>query len=223
MEPLAENLIADHLPAVRPADTGQQVLNLMDVYRVTQLPVVKEKEYLGMITDKLIYDLNLAGERMEAHTLPLHTPHVHAGQHLFEVAAVMYKLNLEVIAVVDDEHNYLGAILLKDISARLARLFSVTEPGGVIILRTTWNNYSSSQISQIIEGNDTRILSLFVSRSEKSDLIDVTIKLDKVDLSAVIQTFTRYNYEIAAVYMDDSMLDDMYEDRLEQFLKYLNM
>ena len=51
----------------------------------------------------------------------------------------------------------------------------------------------------------------------------MTIKLDKVDLSAVIQTFTRYNYEIAAVYMDDSMLDDMYEDRLEQFLKYLNM
>ncbi|HOY52029.1 MAG TPA: hypothetical protein PLX49_09695 [Prolixibacteraceae bacterium] len=135
----------------------------------------------------------------------------------------MYKLNLEVIAVVDSSHNYLGAILLRDLSARLARLFSVTEPGGVLILRTTWNKYSTSQISQIIEGNDTRILSLFVSRTEKSDLIEVTIKLDKVDLSAVIQTFTRYDYEIAAVYMDDSMLNDMYEDRLEQFLKYLNM
>jgi CBS domain-containing protein len=223
LEALAENLIAENLPAVRPTDTGQQVLNLMEACRVTQLPVVKEKEYLGLISDRLVYDFNLTGERIEQHTMPLHTPHVHAGQHLFEVAAVMYKLNLEVIAVVDSSHNYLGAILLRDLSARLARLFSVTEPGGVLILRTTWNNYSTSQISQIIEGNDTRILSLFVSRTEKSDLIEVTIKLDKVDLSAVIQTFTRYDYEIAAVYMDDSMLNDMYEDRLEQFLKYLNM
>lgn len=220
---LAEKLISESLPVVTPADTGQQALTLMELYRVSQLPVVKEREYLGLISDRLIDDLNLAGEKIEQHTLQLHTPHVHAHQHLFEVAAVMYKLNLDVIAVVDEEHNYLGAITLVGVSARLAQLLSVTEPGGVIILRTTWNNYSASQISQIIEGNDTRILGLFVNRTENSDSIEITMKLNKVELSAVIQTFTRYDYEIAAVYSDESMLSDMYEDRMEQFLRYMNI
>jgi len=100
---------------------------------------------------------------------------------------------------------------------------SLLEPGGIIILETTWNNYSASQISQIVEGNDARILSLFVTRISQTDNIEVMLKLDKVDLSSVIQTFTRYDYQIAAVYMDDSALNDMYEDRLGQFLRYLNI
>jgi hypothetical protein len=62
-----------------------------------------------------------------------------------------------------------------------------------------------------------------VNRTENSDSIEITMKLNKVELSAVIQTFTRYDYEIAAVYSDESMLSDMYEDRMEQFLRYMNI
>jgi len=220
---IAEKLLSETLPVMRPEDTGQQALNLMDDYRVSHLPVVKEKEYLGLISDKLIEDLSLTGERIEAHVMQLHTPHVHAKQHLFEVASVMYKLNLTVVPVVDEEHNYIGAITLSDVAARFAQLMSFSEPGGIIILESTWNNYSASQIAQIVEGNDARILSLFVSRVSSSDHISIMLKLDRVDLSAVIQTFTRYDYQISAVYMDDAMLDDMYEDRLEQFLRYMNI
>jgi Mg/Co/Ni transporter MgtE len=135
----------------------------------------------------------------------------------------MYKLNLTLIPVVDEEHNYLGSITLSNVSAIFAQMMSLLEPGGIIILETTWNNYSASQISQIVEGNDARILSLFVTRISQTDNIEVMLKLDKVDLSSVIQTFTRYDYQIAAVYMDDSALNDMYEDRLGQFLRYLNI
>jgi signal-transduction protein with cAMP-binding, CBS, and nucleotidyltransferase domain len=220
---IAENLIAETLPVMRPGDTGQQALNWMDVYRVSHLPVVKEREYLGLISDKLIYDLNLTEESIDFHTMQLHTPHVHPRQHIFEVASIMYRLNLSVLPVVDDDHNYTGAITLDGLSGRFARLFSLQEPGGIIILQTTWNNYSASQISQIVEGNDARILGLFVNRIEQSDNLEVTIKLDKVDLSSVIQTFTRYDYLISAVYMDDSMLNDMYEDRMEQLLRYMNI
>ncbi len=220
---IAEQLISETLPVMKPADTGQQALNLMDVYRVSHLPVVKDREYLGLISDKLIEDLNLAEERIEAHVMQLHTPHVHAKQHLFEVASVIYKLNLTVVPIVDEEHNYIGAITLNDVAGKFAQLMSFLEPGGIIILETTWNNYSASQICQIVEGNDARILSLFVSRISQSDNISIMLKLDKVDLSSVIQTFTRYDYQISTVYMDDSTLTDMYEDRLEQFLRYMNI
>lgn len=67
---MAENLIAENLPAVRPTDTGQQVLNLMEACRVTQLPVVKEKEYLGLISDRLVYDFNLTGKGLNSTPCP---------------------------------------------------------------------------------------------------------------------------------------------------------
>ncbi len=220
---IAENLIVETLPVMRPGDTGQQALNWMDLYRVSHLPVVKEKEYLGLISDRLIYDLNLTDESIDFHTMQLHTPHVHPRQHIFEVASIMYQLKLSVIPVVDDDHNYIGAITLDRLSVRFAQLFSLQEPGGIIILQTTWDNYSASQISQIVESNDLRILGLFVNRIEHSDNLEVTIKLDKMDLSSVMQTFTRYDYLISAVYMDESMLNDMYEDRMEQLLRYMNI
>lgn len=220
---VAENLISEILPVLQPSDTGQQALNLMDVFRVSHLPVVREKEYLGLISDQFIYDRNLAEESIENHLSHLNTPHVLPDQHIIEVASLMYKLNISVIPVTDKDHTYIGSITILDISRQFAQLISLQEPGGIIILQTSPNNYSASQISQIVEGNDSRILSLFVSRITGSDILEVTIKLDKVDLASVIQTFTRYNYNITSVFMDESILDDMYEDRLEQFLHYMKV
>ncbi len=155
--------------------------------------------------------------------MQLHTPHIHENQHIVEVASAMYKLGVTVLPVVNDAHTYKGCIILSDISREFARMLSLNEPGGVIILNIPDQSYSVSQISQIVESNDTRLLSLFASKPADSDMLQVTIKLNKVDLSGVIRTFERYDYQIASVFMDDSMLHDLYEDRLEQFIRYLNI
>jgi acetoin utilization protein AcuB len=220
---IAINLISETIPVLLPSDTGQQALNLMDVFRVSHLPVVKEKAYIGLVSDKFIEDMNLSEIQLDAQNQVFPAPHIHPQQHLFEVAAIIYKLKLSLLPVVDEDHNYMGSIILSDLSQHLTQLLSISEPGGVIVLQIPRHNYSASQISQIIEGNDARILSLTVNKTDETDNLEVTIKLDRVDISAVIQTFTRYDYQIAAVYMDDSMLHTLYEDRLELFLRYMNI
>jgi CBS domain-containing protein len=220
---LAEELISETLPVLRPSDTGQQALNLMDVFRISHLPVVSEGEYLGLISDIIIYDRNIMEDRIENHLAHLPTPNIIRDKHIIEAASLMYKMNAVVLPVTDGEHTYIGSITLFDISRHFARLFSIPDPGGIIILETAPNNYSASQISQIVEGNDTRILSLFVNRMPGSENLEITLKLDKVDLSSVVQTFTRYNYTISAVYMDESVLNDLYEERMEQFIRYLKV
>lgn len=219
----AKELISDIIPVLKPEDKGQTALNWMDTFRVSHLPVVKEEEYLGLISDKFIYDLNLNEEVIDKHIMQLHTPHIHENQHIVEAASVMYKLLVTVLPVVNDVHTYKGCIILPDISREFARMLSLDEPGGVIILNIPDHSYSLSQISQIVESNDTRLLSFFALKPVDSDMLQVTIKLNKVDLSGVIRTFERYDYQIASVFMDDSMLQDLYEDRLEQFIRYLNI
>ncbi len=220
---VAENLINATLPVLHPSDTGKQALALMDRFRVSHLAVVSGEEYLGLINDKFIGDLKLAENTLESEISLLSKPHVHTGYHLLEVASLMQALHLSLVPVLDEEHHYKGALALTNLSGVFFQMVSLQDPGGILVLQTPRNNYSTVQISQIIEGNDARILCLFVSRIPESDNLEVTLKLDKVDLSSVIQTFTRYGYQISAAYMDDSVLYDLYEDRMEQFLRYINV
>lgn len=220
---LAEKLISDVVPSVKSSEMGQKALNWMDVLRVSHIPVVDDNKYLGLVSDKLIYDLNLLEEPIEKELNKLDTSHAHKSQHIFEVAILMYKLKLSVLPVVDTDHYYIGAITLYDLARRFARLFSLQEVGGVIVLEMNVNDYSLSQISQIVESNDTKVLSFFMNRIPGTSNLDLILKLDKEDLSPVIQAFTRYNYNVKAVYMDDSMLNDLYKDRYEQFMKFMNI
>lgn len=220
---LAEKLISDVVPSIQRSEKGQKALNWMDVFRVSHLPVLDGKKYLGLVSDKIIYDFDLLDKPIENELDKLNTTHVHQEQHIFEVAILMYKLKLSVIGVLTNEHEYLGVITLYDLSRRFARLFSLQEIGGVIVLEVNVNDYSLVQISQIVESNDTKILSFFLNRISGTNRLEIILKLDKEDLSPVIQSFSRYDYQIKAVYLDNSMLSDLYQDRYDQFMKFMNI
>jgi len=220
---LAEKLISDSLTSVNSADTGRKALIFMDVYRVSHIPVVDDSKFLGLVSDKLIYDLNLSDLPIESQIDKLNTSHVHREQHIFEVAILMYKLKLSVLPVLDTDHYYLGAITLYDLARRFAKLFSLEETGGVIILEMNVNNYSLSEISQIVESNDIKILSCFLDRKHGTNNLDVILKLDNDELSPLIQAFIRYDYNVKAVYLDQSELKDLYKDRFDQFMKFMNI
>lgn len=220
---LAEKLISDVVPSIQRSEKGQKALNWMDVFRVSHLPVLDGKKYLGLVSDKIIYDFDLLDKPIENELDKLNTTHVHQEQHIFEVAILMYKLKLSVIGVLTNEHEYLGAITLYDLSRRFARLFSLQEIGGVIVLEVNVNDYSLVQISQIVESNDTKILSFFLNRISGTNRLEIILKLDKEDLSPVIQSFSRYNYQIKSVFLDNSMLNDLYQDRYDQFMKFMNI
>jgi len=220
---LAEKLISDSLTSVSSTEKGKKALNSMDVYRVSHIPVVNGSKYLGLVSDKLIYDLNLLEVPIETQLDKLNTSHVHKDQHIFEVAILMYKLKLSVLPVLDTDHYYLGSITLYDLARRFAKLFSLEEIGGIIILEMNGNNYSLSEIGRIVESNDIKILSSFIDKKPGTNVLDVILKLDKDDLSPVIQSFMRYDYNVKAVYMDQSELGDLYKDRFDQFMKFMNI
>jgi CBS domain-containing protein len=220
---LAEKLISDSLTSVKSTDKGKKALNSMDVYRVSHIPVVNGSKYMGLVSDKIIYDLNLLEVPIETQLDKLNTSHVHREQHIFEIAILMYKLKLSVLPVLDDEHYYLGAITLYDLARRFAKLFSLEEIGGVIILEMNVINYSLAEISQIVESNDIKILSSFIDKKHGTNVLDVILKLDKEDLSPLIQAFMRYDYNVKAVYLDKSEINDLYKDRFDLFMKFMNI
>jgi signal-transduction protein with cAMP-binding, CBS, and nucleotidyltransferase domain len=220
---IAQNLLSEIVPSLRPADSGQKALNWMEIFRISHLPVVEGKRLIGLISDKIIYDLNIIDKPVGDYADHLLSPHIHTNQHIYEVFSIISVLKLSAVPVLDLHHQYCGMITVFDLAQKFAELVAVQEPGGVIVLELNSIDYSLSQIAQIVEGNDAKILSFYISHEAESNQIAVTLKINVIDLSAIIQTFVRYDYNIKAVYMDDSIIQNLYDDRFDQLMKFMNI
>jgi len=219
---LARELISDVIPALKTSDTGTKALSWMEVFRIKHLPIVNHNEFLGLISDTDIYNLNNPDEAVGNHTLSLQKPYVSEDQHIYEVIEVLSRLELTLVPVLNAEKHYLGVVTQEDLTRRFAHLSAMQQPGGIIELEMNDNDYSLTEISGIVEGNNAKILSLYVSAAEKQARVRVTLKINQTDLTSIIQTFNRYNYTIVASYMNDEDLDEFYQERFDVFLKYLN-
>lgn len=219
---IARELISETFPTLNCSDTGKKAIFLMESFRVSHLPIVRNKEYLGLVSDKDIYDFDLKKCCFKDSEISLPSPYVNANQHIYEVIQIMLGKNISVLPVLESNHDYCGSILINDLSANFLKLAAVNEPGAVIILELSPINYSLSQIAQIVESNNAKILSLYTKNPEDSMEMNVTLKVNVTEISSIIQTFTRYDYDIKAVYMDNSLITDMFKDRYGLFMKYLN-
>ncbi len=220
---LAKDLLSEVVPSLKTSDTGLQALSWMEIFRISHLPIVNNKEFLGLISDTDIYDLNMADEPIGNHNLSLFSPYVTSDQHIFEVIELVSRLKLTIVPVLNQEKHYLGLITMNDLIQRFANLAGLKDPGGIIVLELHQKNYALSQIAQIVEGNDAKILGLYLSSSDESMKMELTLKINRTDLSAIIQTFNRFNYTIKASYHEDEDMDSFYSSRYESFMRYLNI
>ncbi len=220
---LAKDMISEIVPPLRTSDTGLQALSWMDIFRISHLPIVNNQEFLGLISDSDIYNLNMADEPIGNHKLSLFSPFVRYNQHIYEVLELVSRLKLTVVPVLDEKNHYLGLVTLNELAGYFADLAALKQPGGILVLELNVNDYSLTRIAQIVEGNDARILSLYVSSPEDSTRLELTLKINKTDISPVIQTFNRFNYDVKASYTEDDDMNSMYSSRYESFMKYLSI
>ncbi|MCC6251193.1 MAG: CBS domain-containing protein [Bacteroidia bacterium] len=218
----ARELISDDIPPLKTSDTGDRALEWMNEFRVSHLPIVNNIDFLGLISEADILDFNSAKEAIGAHRLNLSRPFVYDYQHTYDVLKVMSSLKLTVIPVLNDKEQYLGLIHLSSLLQHFAEMASMKESGGLLVLELNLHDYSLSEISRIVESNDAKILSLYVSSSVDSTLLELTIKINRTDLSAIIQTFNRFNYTIKASFHQSEYVDDL-KDRFASFMKYINI
>lgn len=220
---LARELISEIVPALKTSDTGVQALTWMEIFRVKHLPIVNHSEFLGLISDQDIYDLNNPDEPVGNHKLSLQKPFINEDQHIYEVIEVLSRLELTLVPVLNKEKDFLGVVTQEDLTKAFSNLSGMQHPGGIIVLEMNNNDYSLTEISNIVESNDARILSLYISSSEDMSKLRVTLKLNITDLTPIIETFNRYSYNIFASYMTSENLDEFYQDRYDEFLNYLNI
>ena len=123
--------------------------------------------------------------------------------------------------VLGDENKYLGYYELNDIMHCFNNTPFLNEAGGIIVVEKGTKDYSFSEITQIIESNDAKILGAFISKSGEN-MMQITIKIGHQGMNAIVQTFRRYNYNVVSNHEEDKFLEDL-QKRSNYLDKYLNI
>jgi acetoin utilization protein AcuB len=220
---VASELISDLILPLRTSDTGSIALTWMDELRVSHLPIVNNESFLGLISEKDIMDMNEPDESLGNHFLSLARPYVLHSQHLFDAVRVASEMQLTLVPVLDEQHRYLGCITQGRLLEEMAQVGSVNQPGGIIVLEVNIADYSMHEIARIVESNDAKVLSCHSRTFDESTKVEVTLKINKIDASAVIQTFNRYDYFITASFSEENDFNDLLRERFGSLMNYLSI
>src|ERR1700751_997599 len=219
---LIKDLITHEVPALKPVDTIEQALDWMEEFKVNHLPVLTSKKLTGIVSEEDLQALRDNGGRIGDHQFRYLRPIIHPRQHAFDAIKLMSSLQLSLLPVLDEDDNYMGCVTQKSVLDKMAGLSAVMEQGGIIELELNKNDYSLTQIASIVESNDAKILSCYVTSLPDSTKIEVTLKINREDLTRILQTFNRYNYNVKASYHQAGYEDDL-KNRFNEFMRFLDI
>lgn len=219
----AKDIVSEVVPILKTSDTGIDALNLMDVFKVTHLPIVNNHVFLGLISDSDIYDLNSPEEPLGNHKLSLYKPFVDENQHIYEVMELASRLKLSVIPVLNSMEEYVGLITIPDLLHYFSEISAIQNTGSIIVIYTSKSDYSFTEISQIIEENEAKILSAYLVEDAISKVVEITIKLNIQDISAIEQSLERYNYQISTAFMHESSDDEKIKKNYDSLMNFIEM
>lgn len=217
----ASECINPEIPFLQPEDRGLTALGLLEELQLREMPLVDKDKYIGLVTELELLDYECIEGELSTIGGKLRNPCILEDDHLFDVIGTMAAENLSLLPVVNAEEKYIGSIDQDSVIRYIARAEAYHSSGGVIQLEMGIHDYSVAEISRLVESNDLKILNLYVTSSPESNKIQVTLKLNKSDLSRLIQTFNRFGYVITASFQKDEYEEDM-RKRYEGFLRYLN-
>lgn len=219
---IAKDLISGVVLPLKPSDTGLMAMHWFDEFRVSHLPVVSDSQLLGLISENDVFAAESFEEPVWSYNLQLQNTSVNHSKHIYEVMKLFADFKLTTLPVVDDKGGYLGLITLSDLVEKMASTAAVSNPGGIIVLELNANDFSMVEISKIIEDNDAKILSLYVTSPADSMKLELTIKLNRIDIQPVLQSLLRYNYTIKASFFESDYFDNLRE-RYDLLMTYLNV
>ncbi|TAG55450.1 MAG: CBS domain-containing protein [Cytophagales bacterium] len=219
---IASSFINLSIPAIKVTDTVADGLEYFEHSKLHWLPVIKDKHFEGMVSEEMLFD-NDDQASISSIILQKSDDHIFENQHFFEALKTLHQSNTDVVAVLNLEEEYEGCISAPDLLNYYANIGFIDTIGGILVLSIKQHDYSLSEISRIVETNEMKVLALHVSDNQPDSYnIEVTLKLNKTDLSRLIASFERFGYQIVAQFHETSMHHHD-ADRFDALMRYLNV
>lgn len=219
---IAKDIISKEIPNLRPTDNGNRAIEIMENYMVSHLAIVDQKKFNGIISMDDIYNFDLFDKQFIDFKKPLLQAFVYENQHIYDTITSLSLFNSSILAVLDPDLTFLGIITQKSILDALSKILSIKEDGYHLKISLNHNDFSATQIANIVEKNDAKIMSLYVDNNDTTQIF-VYVKIYAPDIEAVLQSFERYEYDFVLLNKKENDYSELYQERFDNFLNYLSI
>ncbi len=218
---LNRQLISTSLPTLKPDDPVSKAIDLMAEFYVRHLPVLEDEKFTGLVFED---DLMNADENANIQSIADHFSKVavHGEMHFFDAVQTATDYHLSLIPVVEKDNEYAGVILVTDLLRQLSGITGAGDPGGLLVLEMDQRNFSFSEINKLIETNDAQITQLNTSWDAESASFLVTIRINKFEISDIVATFQRYDYQVK-YYFGEELYENELKDNYDHLMNYLSI
>jgi CBS domain-containing protein len=219
---LTGNLQTQTLPYLRLSDKVHQALELMNENHVEHLPIVDGDKYVGMISEEDLSQAENDHSTLEQFQQSISNAAVKDDEHVLKAIQVAVQNGLTVVPIVGEESELLGVVTYSDLLKYSSEFMSLNEPGGLIVLEIESKNYSFNEISRLVEGNDAQIKQLNTSVDPATGLMEVTIKINKLEVSDIVATFQRHEYNVK-YYFGEELFENELKTNYDNLMNYLKI
>lgn len=219
---IASQLITDNLHVLRTSDTVEGAIEFMVSQGVSELPIIDKKKIYNYARLSVLSAVDNKQSSL-AQNIPQnpHAPFAVTEHHLYEIVPLLAANELSILAVTDENGDYVGIIDQKRINKLITESLTYRGIGAVIVIRLTDRDFSPSTICRWVEENGAKVLGMMVSQTELGDLI-LNIKLNTTVVRAIVATFKRQGYSVEHVYLaEDQSNDDSRE--VDLVLKFFDL
>lgn len=216
---LQDYIINDVKPLTLLSTVGE-AQTIFNELTYSHIPVCENNHLIGCVaeTDIHCFDSNLLLSDVKYTIELFYTPFSSGWLEILERCA---RQTSNIMPVLNEQDNYLGYFELTDIISIFNETPFLGEQGGILVVSKGISDYSFSEISQIVESNEAKLLGAFISSIE-NDVVHITLKISNSSLNNIIQTFRRYSYEIVSTHEEDNYIKSL-KDRSKYLNKYLNI
>jgi len=219
---LVSQIIEDNFPHVYTTDKVSFALQMMDDYNVQHLPVENHDDFAGLISKDLLHDFDgddLIAALEDHFVLASILPREH---FLTAIKMVAGLGDISLLPVVNEAKELQGVITAKKLIHAAATFNAVDEPGGMIVLEMEKRNFSFGELSRLVETNDAYITQLNTYTDATTGILQVTFKINKLEISDIIATLQRYDYTIL-YYFGEELYENELKENLDLLMAYLNI
>lgn len=212
--------IVTNIPSFEIDDSLSKVIDFFKENTHSHIAVIEDGAYLGVLAENDLENFDV-DQKVEQYRYDLDTFFVRKETNWLDVLETFARNEANLVPVLDEKGRIEGYYDLTDVVSVFIDTPFFTEPGGIIVLAKGIKDYSFSEIAQIVESNNTKLIGGFITDS-KNDVIQITIKIASSNLNDILQTFRRYNYNVLFGNTDDQFLEDL-KERSDYLDKYLNV
>jgi len=217
---LTRDLISNSIPYLHKDDKVFHALQLMNDYHVAHLPVVENESYLGIISEEQLLQ---SDEENTIKELPVSdgTTSVQANDHFLKAIQTAVLNKLSIVPVVE-EKQLVGIVTYNDLLKNASEFMSLNDPGALIVLEMESRNYSFTEINRIVESNDAQITQLNTFADPETGIMQITIRINKLEVSDIISTFQRYEYNVK-YYFGEELYENELRTNYDNLMNYLKI